>query len=158
MPEKDKKGLGSEATSFLWKLMHRLLPNEQRLARILPNSSALCKYCPDPHIADLEHCFFGCIKTGEVARKLLETIRNHDPSVTPAGLLRLEFQEEGEQEMPLVWTAAHTLSYMWKKRATGHVVDLTLTRAMLESKINLLRETRYSNHAIIINQIVDALI
>ena len=152
------KGLGSEATSFIWKLMHRLLPNEQRLARILPNSSALCKYCPDPPIADLEHCFFGCIKTGEVGRKLLETMINHDPSVTPAGLLRLEFQEEGEQEMPLVWTAAHTLSYMWKKRTTGHVVDLTLTRASLEAKVNLLRETRYSNSAIIIKQIVDGLI
>ena len=28
------KGLGTEAASFLWKLLHRLLPTEERLARI----------------------------------------------------------------------------------------------------------------------------
>ena len=70
------KGLGSEATSFLWKLLHRLLPTEQRLGRILPNSSALCKYCPNPPTADLEHTFFGCVKTRDVGRKLFDAIRN----------------------------------------------------------------------------------
>ena len=79
------------------------------LGRILPNSSALCKYCPNPPTADLEHTFFGCIKTKDVGRKLLDAIRIHDPSVNPAGLLRLEFQEEGDMEMPIVWTTAHTL-------------------------------------------------
>ena len=147
------KGLGSETTSFLWKLMHRLLPTEQRLGRILPNSSALCKYCPNPPTADLEHAFFGCIKTRDVGRKLLDAIRIHDPSVTEAGLLRLEFQEEGDKEMPLVWTAAHTLNYIWRTRSSGHMVDLFLTRTMLESKINLLRETRHFDAATIINEI-----
>jgi hypothetical protein len=52
------KGLGSEATSFLWKLLHRLIPTEQRLSRILPNSSEMCKYWPTPTVGDLEHCFF----------------------------------------------------------------------------------------------------
>ena len=41
------KGLGSEATSFLWKVLHRLLPSEERLSRILPNSSSNCKQCPE---------------------------------------------------------------------------------------------------------------
>ena len=96
------KGLGSQATSFLWKLLHRLLPTEQRLARILPNSSEMCKYCPTPIVADLEHCFFGCVKTENVGKSLIAAVRLHDPSVTPAALLRLQFQEEGDKEMPLV--------------------------------------------------------
>ena len=87
------RGLGSEATSFLWKLLHRLLPTEQRLSRILPNSSEMCQYCPTPMVADLEHCFFGCIKTENVGRSLITALRIHDPSLTPATLLGLEFLE-----------------------------------------------------------------
>ena len=70
-----------------------------------------------------------------------------------AGLLRFEFQEEGDKEMQLVWTAAHTLHYMRRTRSSGHIVDLFLTRSMLESKINLMRETRHSDAATIINEI-----
>jgi hypothetical protein len=50
------KGLGSEATSFLWKLLHFLLPTEDRLSRILPNTPSNCKYCPHPTTADTPHC------------------------------------------------------------------------------------------------------
>ena len=60
------KGLGSEATSFLWKLLHQLLPTEERLSRILPNTSADCKYCPDVPRADVEHCFFHCVRLGRL--------------------------------------------------------------------------------------------
>ena len=151
------KGLGSEATSFLWKLLHRLLPTEQRLARILPNSAQTCKYCPTPATADLEHCFFSCVKTIYVGRYLLTAIRQHEPAVTPAGLLRLELQEEGEKELPLVWITAHTLLYMWTTRASGRVVDLYLTRSMLETKVNLLRETRYANAVNLMNEILEDL-
>ena len=125
------KGLGSEATSFLWKLLHRLLPTEQRLARILPNSSEMCKYCPTPTVGDLEHCFFSCVKTELVGRSLLAAVRQHDPSVTAAGLLRLEFQDDGDKEMPLVWVAAQTLLYLWTSRVGGRVVDLYVTRSIL---------------------------
>ena len=149
------KGLGSEAISFLWKLLHRLLPTEQRLARILPNSAQTCKYCPTPVTADLVHCFFSCVKTGDVGGRLLTAVRQHEPAVTQAGLLRLEFQEEGDKELPLVWITAHTLLYMWTTRASGRVVDLYLTRSMLEFKINLLRETRYASAVNLINEILE---
>ena len=151
------KGMGSVATSFLWKLLHRFLPTEQRLARILPNTSDSCKYCPTPTPADLEHSFFGCVKTRDVGNSLLTALRHHDPSITPAGLLRLEFQEQGDKEMPLVWVTAHTLQYMWSMRTSGRVVDLFLTRSMLENKITLLRETRYENEASLIDEIFNDL-
>ena len=64
------RGLGAEATSFLWKLLHRLLPSEERLARILPNSSNNCKICATPTNTDLHHCFFQCVSTVEVGTLL----------------------------------------------------------------------------------------
>ena len=152
------RGLGSAATSFLWKLLHLLLPTEQRVARILPNSSEFCKFCPTPVSADLQHCFFNCMLTQDVGKSLLSAVRQHDPDVTPAGLLRLEFQAEETIEMPLVWVAAQTLLYMWAVRLNGKTVDLIVTRSVLETRINLLRETRYKNEHTLIQEIFEDLV
>jgi hypothetical protein len=86
------KGLGSEASSFLWKLMHRLLPIEDRLARILPNTSSNCKQCTVPVRADLPHCLMQCISTSEVGNLMLSMVRLHDPTITANKLLRLDFR------------------------------------------------------------------
>ena len=150
------KGLGTQATSFLWKLLHRLLPTEERLARILPHASNICKLCPTPTNADLCHCLFQCVSTMEVATLLLSMVREHDPAVTAAKLLRLEFECEDSVEMPLVWTIAHTLLYMWGVRASGKTVNRILTRAVIESKISILRETRYQNDHLVIKNLVDS--
>ena len=72
-------------------------------------------------------------------------VRMYDPAVTPLKLLRLEFQCEPEEEMLLVWVLSHTLLYMWGIRLGGKTVDRTLTRAVIESKILILRETRFSD-------------
>ena len=147
------KGLGSEATSFLWKLLHRILPTEERVSRIIQNSSPNCRQCPTAPIADLEHAFFTCVSTQQVGRCLLSTLRLHSPGLTSAGLLRLDYAEQGDNEMPVAWFAAQTLLYMWGVRKSGRIVDLMTTRAHLESKINLLRETRHSNKQVIIREI-----
>ena len=152
------KGLGSEATSFLWKLLHHILPTEERVARILPNSSEYCRQCPTPTPANLEHCFFNCVSTNNVGRSLLQAIRLHDPAVTPAGLLRLEFTAEEANEMPIVWVTAQTLLYMWGVRQNGRIVDLFTTRTVLETKINLLRETRFRNEHACIKEIVEQML
>ena len=149
------KGLGSEATSFLWKLLYKILPTEEIVARILINSSLNCKLCPNPVVADLEHSFFNCVSTQHVGRSLLSAVRHYAPEVTPSGLLRLEFDEQGENEMPLVWIISHALLYMWGVRLSGKSVDLNITRSLLESKINLLRETRYQSEHRKITEILE---
>ena len=151
------KGIGSEASSFLWKLLHRLLPTEMRLARILPNSSPNCKFCQVQISADLEHCFFECILTREVGQQLLTMFQAHDANISAPKLLRLEFQVDEPKEMPLVWILAHTLLYMWGVRLSGKAVTLFLTRAQLESKINILRETRYRDEHLVITEMFDLL-
>ena len=57
------KGLGTQASTFLWKLLDRILPSEDGLSRILPNNTSYCKICPTAVHADLVHCFFQCIST-----------------------------------------------------------------------------------------------
>ena len=82
------KGIGSDGTSFLWKMLHNLLPTEARLSRILPNSSEQCKLCPAPATADLTHCLFACVSTREAGNWLLSLVRQHDPTATTQKLVR----------------------------------------------------------------------
>ena len=89
----------------------------------------------------LHHCLFQCVSTMEVGTLLLNMVRVHDPAVTPQKLLRLEFQCNADDEMPLVWVLSLTLLYMWSTRLGGKIVNRILTRAVLESKISILRET-----------------
>ena len=148
------RGLGSQAFSFLWKLLHNLLPSEDRLARILPNTHPHCKICPVQVKADLLHCLFQCRSTRETGNWLLSIIRHHDQSVTASKLLKLSFSCSDSAEMPLVWITAQTLLYMWGVRAAGKIVSLANTRAVLESKISLLRETRYSNEQTLMTEYI----
>ena len=86
---------------------------------------------------------------------LLNIFKLYDPTVSPASLLRLEFAAEESMEMPLVWLAAHTLLYMWGVRSSGKTVRKFKTRAILEYKISLLRETRHKNEYELIRNIFD---
>ena len=147
------RGLGTEVTSFLWKLLHNILPTEQRLSRILPNSLENCKFCQNPVSADLLHCLLECVHTLEVGGWLLALLRQQDQTLTPSRLLRLEFSIDEEREMPMVWITGHVLLIIWKTRVSGKIVNLLNTRAALESKISLLRETRYLSQHQMINQI-----
>ena len=135
--------------------MHRIPPTEDRLARILPNTSDHCRHCQTPTTSNLEHCFFNCESTSQIGSSLLNAIRPYDPAVTPEKLLRLEFEATEDMEMPIVWFTAQVLLYSWGVRLSGRVVDLVVTRTLLEAKINLLRETRYRNEQILLKEIFD---
>ena len=66
------------------------------------------------------------------------------------------FTAEDSTEMPLVWIISQTLLYLWVVRTSGKTANLIVTRAILESKISLLRETRHRNeHAVILDILVD---
>ena len=77
-----------------------------------------------------------------------------DPCVSAAGLLKLEFQVEESREMPVVWLLAQTFLYMWGVRNNENNVELIKTRSVLESKINLLRETQFFSEYQLISEIV----
>ena len=138
------RGLGSEVMSFLWKMINNILPTESRLARILPNSVEFCKFCPDQLSADLPHCLIKCVQTKEVGSWLVSVIRQQDDTVNENKLVKLDFICEENLEFPLVWLIGQTLHHLWENRVSGKVANMVMTRTMLEHKIALLRETRFS--------------
>ena len=54
------KGLGPDMTTFLWRLLHRLLPTQDRVSKIVrsQNSSSHCQLCQEESVEDLSHAFF----------------------------------------------------------------------------------------------------
>ena len=82
--------LSSETISFAFKLIHLLLPTEQRLASFLPNTTATCKFnCYDKPDADYNHVFFGCQLSAEIGSWLMKLLRDFEEDITPEQVLRL---------------------------------------------------------------------
>ena len=82
--------LPSETTSFLWKLVHCLLPTEERIHNTFGNFLANCRFgCPDDAVADLHH-FFLCHLTAEVGSWLLRIVEHSKPGTSTENILRLD--------------------------------------------------------------------
>ena len=148
-------GLGSENISFLFKLIHDILPTQERVSRTNPRASSAC---PMPGcVTEVEtrtHAFFLCTWNDGIGERVLASIEEYTPHVLPEQVLRLEFKIPEEQKLPIVWLLASVLNIVWNLRRSKSRVQLYEVRAQMEAKINLLRETRHSNAAIILDQIV----
>ena len=61
------------------------------------------------------------------------------------------------EETPVVWIVAHFLMNIWEARVKGKMADLFRVRSDLESKVNLLRETRYNNLSLMVAEMLQNL-
>ena len=66
------RGLSSEDSSFLYKLLHQLLPTQDRINRITRESSVckVCKAAPE----DLVHAFFDCLPCKDTSALLISYV------------------------------------------------------------------------------------
>ena len=133
-------------SSFLWKMLQRILPTEERVARILPSHSSVCGHCDVPMNGTLEHFFFDWILTGNVGQKILSIIQHYVPETSAKQLISLDFQFMKHEVDPIVWRVTFCLLFLWESRKKGKAVDLTLLRSYLEAKINLLGEQWNKTH------------
>ena len=149
------RGLGGEVTSLLWRLLHRLLPTESRVAHIMPRVTPYCKHgCSGQVEADLEHCFFFCIKTKAIGHWLLALLRPYDPLLPPARLLRLEMEVGREREQAVTWVVGHTLLQLWTARQSGHTATLPVILSRLRCDVASLELTTHRAAALIITDLL----
>ena len=134
--------------------LHPTYRGKKRLSRILLNSSPSCKFFSDQVSANLEHCFFYCNLTKTVGNQVLTLCQTFCPGITPSQVLRLELHVDRTKETPIIWIVAQFLINIWEARVKGKMADLFRTRSDLESKVNLLRETRYNNLSLIITEML----
>ena len=66
-------GLSSDSSSFLWQMLHQLLPVRERLERILPNvNSSTCQVCDTGAVDTLTHALATCPSSSEVFNWMAE--------------------------------------------------------------------------------------
>ena len=149
-------GLGAELSSFLFKILHDLLPTQERVARTSPTVSGDCKLCLPNAVEDLPHALMRCPGNQGVGDAVLDCLPNSD-NLNHNNLLNLQFTLEDSHEYPTVWFLAVAWSSIWESRRLGKRPELYRVRADLEAKVSLLRETRFSDSAEIISTMISKL-
>ena len=154
------KGLGPKMTSFLFKVVHQLLPTQERIARTNPRVSSTCKAvgCSGVEIEDVTHALISCVGNDGVGITVLNCVNIHVNGMTDEGAVRLQFNTEDNYEMPVVWVLAVAWSYIWETRALGKKPELFNMRAQLEARVALLRKARkFHNESEAITAIIEGL-
>ena len=85
------KGLESELSSFLFKLLHLLLPTQDRVTRLGAaegHTPGLCKLCKTD-TEDTAHAFFSCSHNRVAGLALLGWMQNLCPNLQPEDALQL---------------------------------------------------------------------
>ena len=130
--------------AFTFKLLHDILPYEERVSNILPNSSPFCRFnCPGPIHADLRHCFFECVASNTVGGWLIGRVRLSDPQTEPTSILTLNFH--GDEAT--VWVTVYTLRLIWEMRTRGKYLGTQELLASLQSDLTILLGTRHGEIA-----------
>ena len=150
------KGLSSESTTFLWLMLHRLLPTRDRLHRILPTvPNATCQECDEQD--SLRHALTECRATRPVFDWMMNALAQFDSSLTADKMLLLNIEQDHilpYSHLPLVWFIAEVWRRVWKLRRDNKQCHLFRIRAEIESEINTVRRSRYSDMAVILDLMV----
>ena len=141
-----QSSLGPDMTSFLFKLLHQILPTAERVARILPSQSPHCHLCRSssstPFIETLEHALFDCEANQNVGQVLLLGLRCIIPDLSKSSILTLNFNIAQHMQLPVTWNIAQFLSALWNLRKEKKKVELFRIRSEMEANCTLLRKSR----------------
>ena len=149
-------GLPSELRTFLWRMLHNILPTRARLFRMnLPNApTPTCILCDDGSPDTLLHALLLCHHIRPAADFLLSTIRSEIPDITPTRVLMLDF---GTNELlPLLYLSASVLSGIWTCRKENKQCNILSIRATLEAGIQILRKSRFHSSATKLDTIISS--
>ena len=131
-------GLDSDQITFLWRLLHNLLPNQNRISKILKDQDPSCKMCLHP-LDDLLHLFH-CTSSRTICDALQKSLNSIQPNISPQQILLLSLKLEPSQEFPAVWLISSTLMLTWTQRTNKKQCNLFEIRSALEARISLLRK------------------
>ena len=134
-------GLSPDSKSFLFKLIHTLIPSNERLNHLNQQVSPLC-WCRAGATETYEHLFFHCDQNSESGQALLRCIQSYDRSVSEEKALRLELSADESFILPSVSLLATGLALIWENRKSKKRTALHLMRAELELSVSIKRRSR----------------
>ena len=134
-------GLSPECKSFLFQLVHPLLPSKERIHHLNPNTSPLC-WCNSGAMETYQHLFFQCEINQESGQALLRCVRTYDRTLSDIKLLRLELSTDEPFLLASVSLVSCGLKLIWESRKIKKRTSLFDMRAELESAITIKRKSR----------------
>ena len=136
--------------TFIWRLLHNLLPSEQRLFHLKKTQNPNCILCQENVIDDVwSHSFSSCAFSQPAMNWMLKVLCILDPTMTSQKAVFLQINPiNSENILPCVWIIIETLQYIWARRRARDQVDVSRMRATLTAKCDSLSHTKlYRNHA-----------
>ena len=151
------KGLGSELVSFQLKLLHNLLPTQERIARagLHEGDPGLCLQCRSER-EDQLHAFFECRKNLLVGLALLGCVQQFLPDLTPeaAVLLDLGISLGEEEKLAALVMLTTGLKYIWEARMARKTISTYKMRAEMEMRVTIMRKSRHKTAADLIGNLI----
>ena len=143
------KGLDSELTAFLFKLLHGLLPTQDRIARLGAAEGqvpGLCHHC-HTDVEDAIHALFTCPHSMVASLALLGWVQGLAHDVSPEEAIQLQLDDDltDVEELAVVYFLATGLKYIWEARMSKKQISLHQLRSELEAKISILRKSRHKD-------------
>ena len=137
------QGLESDLSSFLFKLLHKLLPTQDRVSRIVRAEAQILGLCQLCHreVEDTSHAFFSCSHNRVAGLGLLGLVQGLCPDLQQEDVLQLHLGEDfpPDDELAVMYMLATGLKYIWEARQSKKQTTFVQVRAELEAKIYLLR-------------------
>ena len=134
-------GLGPNLSSFLFLVVHELLPTQARLSKADPSLNGICRMCTENVIDDLQHSLIHCDFNDGVGKKIIQCV-SQSQAQNHLSILKLNFKTQQDNVLPVLWILAIVWKEIWEKRKIFQRPELFTIRAKLEAQISILRETR----------------
>ena len=150
--------LSSEDQTFLWRMLHNILPTQARLHRMGMRNSPTpnCLHCDSSEPESLQHALVICPKNREVTNWFLTIVHQHLPGLEPQQLVLLDLGNLEESiQFPIVWFISNALSQVWQARKDKKSPNLFSIRSTLEARVSILRKARLENHCAIIETMLN---
>ena len=154
-----RKGLASDQTSFLFKLLHCLLPTQDRVRRLGVadvGQPGLCQLCNQEE-EDTLHALFYCQHNVVAGHALLGYSQKIIPNLTPEDSIKLRLGNslEEEEELAAISLLATGWDHIWKARTEKKQVCMFKMRAELEAMISVFRKSWYQQSENIMSEIIN---
>ena len=152
------KGLSSELSTFIFKLLHCLLPTQVRVARLGAAANptpGLCLHCQLEE-EDATHAFFSCPHSNIAGLALLGWVQGAVPDLSPERAVQLQLGDDlpQEDELAVVYLLALGLKFIWEARISRKQIVLHQMRSELEARITILRKSKHKETAIKMNELL----
>ena len=145
------KGIINESRTFMWRLLHNLLPTEQRLHNLKKSPSPICQlYIANTEDDAWNHSFSSCSFSSSAMDFMVNAILIMVPAFTKEKSVFLQNDPVKKENTLLacVWIISESLQYIWVKRRSKEQLIVNDMRAILLAKLKVMSQTKtFQKHA-----------